>query len=80
MLAGQNIFMTDPSHPSPQPIAALPSLPIVMPLAHNVIWITADGEVEEITRSNAVSRLDKQQALYCHKRWTAARQAWKQQD
>ena len=65
--------MTDPTRSSHTPHAALPALPIVMPLAHNVIWITSDGEIEEISKTDAVSRLDRRQALFCHKKWTATR-------
>ena len=61
--------MTEQSHP----IIALPALPVVMPLATDVIWISADGEIEQITRAIAVERLDRSQALFCHKRWTATR-------
>jgi ATP-dependent DNA helicase DinG len=61
--------MTEPSSHS----ITLPALPIVMPLANDVVWISPDGEIETITRQDAVSRLDQHQALFCHKRWTAAR-------
>ena len=37
--------MTDPS---PGHIT-LPALPIVMPLAKDVMWISADGEIEQIS-------------------------------
>ena len=61
--------MTDPySHH-----IALPELPIVMPLAKDVVWISADGEIEQITRNAAVDRLDGNQALFCHKKWAATR-------
>lgn len=65
--------MISANTPSQPPIASLPSVPIVMPLARDVIWITSDGEIDEISRQEAVSRLDRQQALFCHKKWTAAR-------
>jgi ATP-dependent DNA helicase DinG len=61
--------MTDSSSQS----IALPALPVVMPLAKDVVWIGADGEIETIAKSDAVSRLDQGKALFCHKRWTAAR-------
>ena len=60
--------MTDPS---PGHIT-LPALPIVMPLAKDVMWISADGEIEQILNA-AVDRLDRNQALFCHKKWTATR-------
>ncbi len=65
--------MSDQTRSSVPSHVTLPALPIVMPLAKDVVWITADGEIEMIRRQDAVARLDKRHALFCHKRWTATR-------
>ncbi|MGU9962350.1 MAG: ATP-dependent DNA helicase, partial [Candidatus Puniceispirillales bacterium WSBS_2018_MAG_OTU23] len=51
----------------------LPPLPVVMPTATEVVWITADGEISRITIDDARGRLNRTPALFCHKKWTATR-------
>lgn len=54
-------------------LPSLPPLPVVMPTASQVVWITPDGSIENLSFANARERLDRRPVLFCHKRWTASR-------
>ena len=59
--------ITTPSRPN------LPILPVVMPTARDVIWIGTDGDIDRLDRHQAVDRLDRNPAFFCHRKWTAGR-------
>jgi ATP-dependent DNA helicase DinG len=44
-----------------------------MPTATAIIWISTDGDIETIAKELVQDRLDRQPALFCHRRWTADR-------
>lgn len=54
-------------------LPSLPPLPVVMPTATDVVWVSADGDIARISTSAARDRLNRKPALFCHKSWTANR-------
>ncbi|MCE2517533.1 MAG: ATP-dependent DNA helicase [Alphaproteobacteria bacterium] len=60
-------------HPADTILPTLPPLPVVMPTATAVVWISPDGDIDTIPSHEARARLDRRPVLFCHKRWTATR-------
>ena len=54
-------------------LPVLPALPIILASFDAVVWIAVDGTVETLAAENARDRLERQPALFCHRRFTAAR-------
>ncbi|WP_431856667.1 ATP-dependent DNA helicase [Azospirillum sp.] len=59
------------SHPTSHPLS-LDTAPVIVAGARQVVWMSADGEVETLSRATAAKRARRETPVVCHAR-TAAR-------
>ena len=61
-------------------MTAFPPLQLaaIMPMPDHVIWVGADGDIEQISHKDAGDRLDHEPVLFCHRRWTMSKLKYNQ--
>lgn len=54
-------------------VPELHSAPVFYPAGTRLIWISEQGEISNITRGEAIARLNQSVPILCHRRWSEAR-------